>query len=91
MNALLTQQLELQKQMIDQLARNNNILEKIYLGTQTEDLFLDTPVSQPGPAQESLNLNGPYPTNDQTRIVKDKTRLTFRKERKGIKKEKIEF
>ena len=75
--------------MIDQLAKNTNILEKIYLGNQADDLFLDTPVSQPRPAQDSINLKESYPTKDQTRIVKDKTRLTFRKERKGIKKEKI--
>ena len=91
MNALLLQQIDLQKQLIQQIAKNSNMLERVLMLNQVTPL--DTPISQPVASQNASEdphvLNDAYERQNDLELTKDTSRLTFRKRSRGIKKEKI--
>jgi hypothetical protein len=83
MNSLLNQQIQLQKQLIDQVERNSVILERVLLVGSRTSSHLETPASQP------IVTSNTFDESLEMAVSRGKSRLTFSQQTSVIVKEEI--
>ena len=83
MNSLLNQQIQLQKQLIDQVAKNSSILERVLSVGSLATSHLETPASQP------IVASNTFDESLEIAVSRGKSRLTFSQHTSEIVKEEI--
>ena len=84
MNSLLMQQIQLQKQLIEQVSKNSCILERVLSVSFIANSHLETPASQP--IVGSNNVDEPL---QEIAVSRGKSRLTFSQQPSAVVKEEI--